>query len=133
MDDRPAPVRGERFKLADAAPPDCELLVRKLHKRPPDPAFKGGWERKVSRYGEGLTLVRAGQCPYGTKFVPEITETAHKQYHNKLNVIDLRSPEDAQNAPTPYAVFSLIYNGKLLADHPISCTRFRNIMNKVGK
>ena len=32
-------------------------------------------------------------------------------------------------APTPYAVFSVIHNGRILADHQISRTRFRNIMN----
>jgi hypothetical protein len=45
-------------------------------------------------------------------------------------VVDLESWSDAQNAPTPYAVFALIYNGRLLADHQISRTRFRNIMSK---
>jgi len=33
---------------------------------------------------------------------------------------------------TPCAVFSVIYNGQLLADHQISRTRFRNIMKKLG-
>ena len=121
------------FQAVDAAPPDYELLVRKFNKRAPDPAFRGDWERKVRQYGEGLTLVRAKQCPYIAKFVTEIAETAEKQYHTKLHVIDLQSARDAQNAPTPYAAFSLIYEGKLLADHPISRTRFRNIMNKLGK
>jgi len=46
-------------------------------------------------------------------------------------VVDLESWSDAQNAPTPYAIFALIYNGRLLADHQISRTRFRNIMKEV--
>jgi hypothetical protein len=45
-------------------------------------------------------------------------------------VVDLKSWRDAQNAPTPYGVFALIYQGRLLADHQISAARFRNIMNK---
>jgi len=45
-------------------------------------------------------------------------------------VVDLESWSDTQNAPTPYAIFALIYNGRLLADHQISRTRFRNIMSK---
>jgi hypothetical protein len=44
-------------------------------------------------------------------------------------VVDLESWSDAQNAPTFYAVFALIHNGRLLADHQISRTRFRNIMS----
>lgn len=39
--------------------------------------------------------------------------------------------DDAQNAPTPYVVFAIFYNGQLLADHQISKSRFRNIMNKI--
>ena len=121
------------FQAVDTAPPDCELLARKFNNRVPDPGFRGNWDEKVKQYGEGLTLVRAKQCPHMTKFVTEIGETAEKQYHTKLHVMDLQSAREAQNAPTPYAVFSLIYDGKLLADHPISRTRFRNIMNKLGK
>ena len=45
-------------------------------------------------------------------------------------MVDLESWSDAQDAPTPYAVFALIYDGRLLADHQISRTRFRNIMDK---
>jgi hypothetical protein len=37
----------------------------------------------------------------------------------------------AQQAPSAFAIFNLSYNGQLLADHPISNTRFTNIMNKV--
>jgi hypothetical protein len=45
-------------------------------------------------------------------------------------VIDLKSWSDAQGAPTPYAVFAILYNGELLADHQISRIRFGNLMNK---
>jgi hypothetical protein len=46
-------------------------------------------------------------------------------------VLELKCWSDAQQAPTPYAFFALIHNGQLLADHQISRTRFRNIMNKL--
>jgi hypothetical protein len=39
-------------------------------------------------------------------------------------------PEEAQAAPSPYAVFNLIYDGRLLADHYISETRLMNILRK---
>ncbi len=56
---------------------------------------------------------------------------AEKTYKLKPQMVELRTYRDAQNAPTPYAAFAVIYNGQLLADHQISATRFRNIMNKV--
>ncbi|MBZ5580618.1 MAG: GNAT family N-acetyltransferase [Acidobacteriia bacterium] len=120
------------FERVDTAPPDYELLIRKLKASARNPAFKKGWDEKVARYSRGLTMIRAGQCPYITKFAAEIAETAEQEYGIKPSVVDIESWRDAQNAPTPYATFSLIYKGRLLADHQVSRTRFRNIMNGLG-
>ena len=48
----------------------------------------------------------------------------------ELKLTELKSAKEAQNAPSIYASFNLIYNGKLLADHYISNRRFENIINK---
>jgi hypothetical protein len=120
------------FEPVDTAPPDYQLLVRKLNRAAANPAFKKGWDQKVARYGRGLTIIRSSQCPHIAKFASEIAQAAAEEYHLKPKVVDLGSWQDAQNAPTPYAVFALIYNGRLLADHQISRTRFRNIMNKLA-
>jgi len=117
------------FKLADTAAPDYQLLVRKFKSGAADPAFKGGYEQKVARFNRGLTIIRSAQCPYIARFAAEIAQTAEEEYHIKPKTIDLESWSDAQNAPTPYAVFAVIYKGRLLADHQISRARFRNIMN----
>jgi len=118
------------FVPVDTAPPDYQLLVRKFRHSARNPAFKGDWDRKLEQYSRGLTIIRSSQCPHIAKFAADIAEAAQKEYHLEPNVIDLQSPGDAQNAPTPYAVFSLIYDGQLLADHQISRTRFRSIMKK---
>jgi GNAT superfamily N-acetyltransferase len=119
------------FKCVDTAPPDFELLVRKFTPSAPNPRFKGDWNRKLQQYGRGLTLIHCGQCPHATKFITEIVQTAETEYGITPKVIELRSPGDAQNSPTPYATFALIHDGELLADHPISRTRFRNIMREL--
>ena len=121
------------FAPVDTAPPDYELLVRKFDSRASNPAFKGDWDRKLEQYSRGLTILRSGQCPHIAKFVADIAETAEKEYRIKPNIVDLQSPVEVQNAPSPYAIFSVIHDGQLLADHQISRTRFRNIMNKLGK
>jgi hypothetical protein len=54
-------------------------------------------------------------------------------YKLKTKIVDIKTHQDSQNAPTPYAVFAIICNGRMLADHPISRTRFVNIMKKVLK
>jgi GNAT superfamily N-acetyltransferase len=118
------------FEAVDTAPPDYQLLVRKLDRGANNPAFKNGWDQRLRQYSRGLTIIRSSQCPHIAKFAADIAETAEKEYHIKPKVVDLESCHDAQNAPTPYAIFALIYNGRLVADHQISRTRFRNIMRK---
>jgi GNAT superfamily N-acetyltransferase len=121
------------FEPVDTAPPDYDLLVRKFNKGAANPAFKVGWDRKLAQYGRGLTIIRSSQCPHIAKFAADIAETGKKEYRIEPAIVDLECPGDAQNAPTPYAIFALIHNGQLLADHQISRTRFRNIMNKLGR
>ncbi len=121
------------FEVVDTAPPDYELLVKKFNTSSPNPKFKDNWEEKLKRYEEGLTIIRAEQCPHSAKFADDIADAAKNLYKLKTNIVELKTHRDAQNAPTPFAVFSIIYNGQILADHQISRTRFENIMNKIMK
>lgn len=103
-----------------------ELMVKKIREYE-DPSFIN-WDHNLSRY-EGLNLVIAHQCPLFIKPIGEMTETA-RTFGHELKVTELTSPQEAQRAPSGYGVYSLVYNGKLLADHYISNTRFRNILTK---
>lgn len=129
----PALFLAHGFEVVDTAPPDFQLLVRKFEASADGPKFKGDWERKAARYGRGLTIVRSSQCPYAAKFAGEIGDTAQQEYGMKPRIVELKTHRQAQNAPTPYAVFSVIYDGRVVADHQISRTRFRNIMGKLRK
>lgn len=120
------------FECVGTAPPDYELLVRKFQRRARNPRFQENWEQRLAQYGDGLTIIRSSQCPHIAKFASDIAAAAEEEYGIRPAVVDLASCSDAQNAPTPYAVFALIYNGELLADHQVSRTRFRNIMKKLG-
>lgn len=116
------------FELVDTAPPDYSLLVRKLDPSAANPAFKTGWEDKLKKYGSGLTIIQSHQCPHIAKFAGEIAQTAERDYGVRPRIVRIRSHREAQNAPTPYAVFAVLHNGRILADRQISRTRFRNIM-----
>jgi hypothetical protein len=118
------------FDVVDTAPPDYELLVNKFDASASNPRFKGDWEKKLKKYGQGLVIIRSDQCPHIMKFADEIAEMAEKDYGLHPKIIKLKTHQEAQNAPTPYAVFSIIYEGKIIADHQVSKTRFKNIMNK---
>ena len=119
------------FELVQEAPPCFELLVKQLKTNVPSPMFKGDWEKKLSKYGSGLTIIRSSQCPYTLKNVKEIVEVLQKNYGIKANLIELKDCIEAQNAPLAYGVFGIIFNGKLIAEHPISKKRFTNIMEKI--
>jgi ribosomal protein S18 acetylase RimI-like enzyme len=79
----------------------------------------------------GLHIVYSAQCPWVARFVDEVKQSPdYKQL--KISITELKTPEEAQQAPSFYGVFTLINNGKLLSSHYISSTRFNNILRKEG-
>jgi GNAT superfamily N-acetyltransferase len=117
------------FEAVGRAPPDFELLVKKFDKKAPTPRFKVDLDKIQSKYGKGLTIIRADQCPYTVKNVQEIAEKA-KTYGLKPRIIDLKNHKEAQNSPCAFGTFCMILDGKALSHHPISSRRFQNIMDK---
>jgi hypothetical protein len=120
----------KEYVAVDSAPPDFELMVKKFKKRAPDPRFKGNLESKSGKYKKGLTIIRADQCPYTVKNVREMVEVANSKYGIKPKIVNIKDYKGAQNSPCPFGTFGIIYNGRIIAHHPISKTRFQNIMNK---
>ena len=118
------------FEVIDSAPPDFDLLVKKFDKGAPPPKFKGGMAERLRQYDKGLTIIRADQCPYTVKNVGEISETAEKTYGIRPDIINLQNHQEAQNSPCAFGTFCIIHRGKIVAHHPISRTRFINIMEK---
>jgi hypothetical protein len=102
------------------------LLVKQL-RNAEAPKFKD-CEKALSNY-KGLTIVYSNQCPWVARFMNELPETL-KGKSLKVNVVELKTAEQAQSAPSIYAVFNLVNDGKLLSDHYISNTRFLNILKK---
>jgi hypothetical protein len=46
------------------------------------------------------------------------------------NVVRVGSAKASRELPTPYGVFSILYDGKLIAERPISATSFMTIMRR---
>ncbi|WP_269851370.1 YoaP domain-containing protein [Methanosarcina horonobensis] len=120
------------FILVDEARPDFELLVLKFNQEAPDPKFKN-MSLDVEKYAEGLTIIRSVQCPYSVKNVDAILETARNKLKMKTSLIDIKDSDEAQHTPCAFGTFCIIYNGKVISHHPISNTRFENIMKKMIK
>ena len=89
------------------------MLVKQLRKAA-EPKFKD-CEKQLSRY-EGLRIVYSNQCPWVDRFISELAGTI-KGKDLKIDVVELKTPEQAQEAPSVYGVFNLVNGRKLLADH----------------
>lgn len=104
------------FETVDRAEPGFELMVKRFAPGP-TPRLSGGWAEKAAACGPGLTVLRSAQCPYledatatvrnfadaeGLPFSEHVIETAE----------DLRA-----RAPTPYGVYALVRDGRLIASH----------------
>lgn len=116
------------YEQLDAAPPHFQLMAKRLRKGP-EPSFPNNWSQRLSQY-QGLQLIYTNQCPYIRKAVAELPPVA-KQHGIQLHLVELWDAAEArEKMPSPYGTISLVYNGRQLADHPISATRFRNILQK---
>lgn len=120
------------FKLTDTTQPDHELIAKKFKESAPDPKFPRDFEKRLQKYKNGLTIIWSDQCPYVGKSLIEIFETAKKR-GIEYRSVELKTARESQSAPTPYAVFSIIYNGKVVADHMVSNTRFNNILKEIDQ
>ena len=120
----------QSFKVVDSAQPDFDLLALKFDTAAPDPQFKHEVLNDTSQYAQGLTVMRSFQCPYTEKNVKAILQSAEEDFHIQARLVDLADAQAAQNAPSPFGTFCLIYEGEILSHHPISSTRFANIMRK---
>lgn len=114
------------FKIIDTSRPSLSLMVKEI-KTATLPSFRD-WESQLAK-SKGLQLYFANQCPWVARSVKELSDVAAKN-GIKLETIELKTAKDAKDAPSVYAIFNLVYNGKLLSDHYISATRFQNILNK---
>jgi predicted N-acetyltransferase YhbS len=117
------------FVSVESSPP-YELLVKKLRKAAPDPRFIVERERVLRRHKKGLTILAADQCPMVPRCVEEIAK-ASRALGLKPKVVRVSSAKGARELPTPYGMFSILYDGKLVAERPISARRFTNIMGQL--
>ena len=118
------------YESIEEAPPHYQLLVKRFNNDETLPTFSESGKQKLARYGDGLTIIHSDQCPYVIKVMDEIPAIAREEFGIEPNIVKLPSCQLAQESPNPYGIFSIIWKGKLVADHPISKTRFQNIMNK---
>lgn len=104
-----------------------ELLSKTWDKKSDNPKLFD-WTKQQKKY-KGWHLVYADQCPWHEKSAFDLLNTA-MDYGVDLKITKINSAKEAKNAPSGYGVFNLLHDGKLLEDHYISATRFKNILKK---
>jgi hypothetical protein len=107
-----------------------EQLLFKSFKQGAAPSINN-WQAELEKIND-LTIIYSRQCPWVARFMEEVKPILEEK---KLSptIIELKTPEQAQKAPSLYSVFNLIYNGKIYADRYISTTRFKNIVEREMK
>ncbi|MBN2548550.1 MAG: GNAT family N-acetyltransferase [Anaerolineales bacterium] len=101
------------FVEVDQTPP-FQLLVYRLAPGA-DPTFPKDWEARAARYGEGFTVLRTPQCPYIENAASLVMETA-ETLGAPARAVELQSADEVQRmSPSPYGVFAIVYNGRLLS------------------
>lgn len=104
------------YQVVDHAPPSFDLLVKKF-KDAPDPSFPQDWQERASRHGQGLTVLRSNQCPY----IPDAVLAAEEYARENglaFKVVEFQNARQVrEGSPSPYGLYSMVYNGQLLAYH----------------
>jgi GNAT superfamily N-acetyltransferase len=113
------------YTLVDEAGTE-QLLARPFGEGPMPSLIDTPKEREKYRR---LTMLYTRQCPWVARFMEEVRPVLEEQ-GLEADIIELTSPEELRRSPSLYGTFSLVYEGRLLADRYISLTRFRNILRK---
>lgn len=119
------------FEGVASSPPDFELLVYRFGPSSPLIGFKPGLVTRAAEYPNGLTIIRSAQCPYSEKNVREIMESATRTFGLTPHLVDLNDSDAVQQSPSAFGTFCILYNGAVISHHPISNTRFINIIKKL--
>lgn len=114
------------FSMADRLE-RFELMVKMFDNKGTLPRFYD-WTKEQAKY-KGWHLIYSDQCPWHEKSITDLQQAA-RDNGIKLTIKKILNPKEAQKAPSGFGTFSLIKDGRLLADHYISRTRFENIIKQ---
>jgi GNAT superfamily N-acetyltransferase len=77
----------------------------------------------------GWHLIYSDQCPWHDRAAREIAGSAGL-HGIVLNIVRQSDSAEARRSPAAFGTFALVRDGRLLADHYISRTRFENILRE---
>ena len=104
------------YESLERAAPGFDLMLKSFAPGKP-PRLSGGWERKAADMGPGLAVLRSAQCPYLEDAAGHAREAAEELGLAFSDRVITSAEEVRQLSPTPYGVFALSHDGRLLASH----------------
>lgn len=95
-------------------------------------SFHSSRERKLfgRRMREDSFFNYTAQCPFTAKYVPILQKSA-RNHGIPFLTRQITTAEEAQNAPTPFTMFSLFYNGMFVTHEILSEKKFEKILEGV--
>lgn len=114
------------FEPVDSYPP-FTLMVKKFADAK-SPSFSGNFNERLTKYKKDLTIFRSDQCPYIDAAVEEASDAAN-ELGASSRVVELTSSIDVRKlSPSPYGVFAIVYEGKLVSYHSMAKRDLLNIL-----
>ncbi|MBN1791947.1 MAG: GNAT family N-acetyltransferase [Bacteroidales bacterium] len=116
------------FKVVDEIK-NLQLLALQFDKDKPSLSLNNSAETLAGIMGWQIIYTR--QCPWVARFIEEIKPIIREKGLD-VEFKELTTAREAQQAPSVYATFNFVKDGRLLADRYISVTRFKNILAKTS-
>lgn len=119
------------FAFVESGPYSFELYVYSFLEDTSLPYLPANWNERLARFSEGLTVLRTDQCPYLEIATDNLIKAANMANIHP-HIIHLQDRAQMMElSPTPYGVFNVIYNGKLIAYHRMTERAFLKALQKV--
>lgn len=118
----PKYLKYKGFMVCDTAQPYFELLYLPFSKNSPKPVFKTCCKQGIIEE-EGFVLYYSDQCPYAEKYANQIA-TAAMRNEKPILLQKYNTREEAQNAPSPFTIYSLFKNSKFVTNEILTVPKF---------
>ena len=117
------------FKVADEADNGIQLWYLLFSDDAKVPNFKA-CAKHPHIEKSGYVLYYTSQCPFNSKYVPILEETA-KQEGISFKAIQITDRKTAQAAPTPITTYAFFYNGDYVTNEQMNAKKFLKLVSKV--
>ncbi|MFP3723296.1 GNAT family N-acetyltransferase [Niallia circulans] len=88
------------------------------------------WPQLANEYDNGITVFKSNQCPFTQDAVDNLQAAADEHGLN-VTVLEMNDNEMVQHqSPTPFGVFTVIYNGEIITYHPETKNKFLQLIEK---